>query len=162
VPETRVLRTAWGPRLLGPALLIVLATDLVGGLLDVVAGRSSLTAAWGSSATLCAPWPMIAFQIGAFLLIRRGPSTLRWVAAGLLMLACVVSVLSGFFDGQLGRADLGAGERGFQVWLLVATGALGCAAATAPFVNVAGPADQNSKRTRSAASHAATGASPHS
>ena len=161
MPEDRASRAALLPRLLGPALTTVLATDLVGGLLDVGAGRSSWASAWSSSATLCAPWPMIAFQLGAFLAIRRGRRRMRTVAAALLALACVVSVLSGFFDGQLGRADLGIAERWFQAWLLAATAVLGAAAGSLAvgFVPTAG---QNPKRSRSAENHAATGTSPHS
>lgn len=147
--------------LLRPALVIVLASDLIGGLLDVRAGRTSLASAWSSSATLCAPWPMIAFQVGSFLLIRPRTGRLGRVAAVLLALACLVSVLSGFFDGQLGRADLSVGERGFQAWLLVATGVLGIAAAAVPFAYVQGTG-QKPKRSRSAENHAATGSSPHS
>ena len=129
--EARASRAAPLRRLLAPALLTVLATDLVGGLLDVRSGRSSLAAAWSSSATLCAPWPMIAFQVAAFVVVRCGHGRPRRVAAVLLALACGVSVLSGFFDGQLGRADLTGGERGFQIWLLAVTGLLGSAAAAA-------------------------------
>lgn len=147
--------------LLGPALLTVLATDLVGGLLDVRAGRTSLASAWSSSATLCAPWPMIAFQVAAYLAIRRSRGRLGRVAAVLLALACLVSVLSGFFDGQLGRADLSTGERAFQVWLLAVTGVLGLAAASAGR-EVRGTAPQNPKRSRSFDNQPATGSRPHS
>jgi hypothetical protein len=140
----------------------VLATDLVGGLLDVGAGRSSLASAWSSSAALCAPWPMIAFQVGAYLLIRRGSGRLGRVAAVLLALACLLSVLSGFFDGQLGRVDLSAGERVFQVWLVAATGVLGFAAAAFSLRRRSRPSAQNPKRSRSAENHAATGTNPHS
>ena len=135
MPEARPPSTALLRRLLVPSLVIVLATDLLGGLFDVRAGRSSLASAWSSSATLCAPWPMIAFQVVAFLVIRRGRGGLGRVAAVLLTLACAVSVLSGFFDGQLGRVDLTAGERWFQVWLLVATGVLGVGATAVPVVS---------------------------
>jgi hypothetical protein len=105
---------------------------------------------------------MITFQIGAFLLIRRNRGRLGRAAAILLALACLVSVLSGFFDGQLARADLSAGERAFQVWLLVATGVLGLSAAALAAVPARPTAPQNPKRSRSADSHAATGTSPHS
>ena len=139
----------------------MLLTDLVGGLVDVAAGRSSLASAWSSSATLCAPWPMVAFQVGAFLLIRRRRGRLARTACVLLALACVVSVLSGFFDGQLGRADLGAGERAFQVWLLAATGLLGLASVAVAVADVRS-AGQKPKRSRSEENHAVTGTRLHS
>jgi hypothetical protein len=40
-----------------------------------------------------------------------------------------VSIVSGFFDGQLARSDLKRGEIGFQAWLLTVTAALGALAA---------------------------------
>lgn len=135
--------------LLEGTLGVVLVADLVGGLLDVAAGRTSLGSAWSSSATLCAPWPMIAFQVVAVLLVRRGGRLGR--AAGLLLaLACAVSLASGFFDGQIGRADLSGAEIAFQVGLLLATGALGLAAVLAVLPAAPGRAGLR-RRTASAA-----------
>ena len=112
---------AWLPAALGA----VVAADVVGGVLDVAAGRSTPAEAWGSGATLCAPWPMIAFQavaVAVTVCSRRLPGR---IAAGLLAAACAVSVASGFFDGQLARSDLAPAEVGFQVLLLGLTGVLG-------------------------------------
>ncbi len=111
----------WLPAALGA----VIAADVVGGVLDIAAGRSTPADAWGSGATLCAPWPMIAFQVvtvGVALRSRRLPGR---IAAGLLAAACAVSVASGFFDGQFARSDLAPAEVGFQVLLLGLTGVLG-------------------------------------
>jgi hypothetical protein len=141
------------------SLLAVLTADLVGGLLDVAAGRASLWTAWGSSATLCAPWPMITFQVVSLLLVRRGGRVGR-VAGVLLALACTVSLASGFFDGQLGRADLSAAEVAFQVVLLLLTGVLGVAAILAVLPPAVRGRGQKAKRPRSADSHAPTGSSP--
>lgn len=117
------------PRALVAMLGVVLLTDLVGGLVDVAADRSTLGSAWGSHATLAAPLPMMVAQgVLVALLLRAGRRTA--VIAGLLMaLACVVSFVSGFFDGQLGRDDLAPGEVLFQVWLISATLVLGVVAA---------------------------------
>jgi hypothetical protein len=111
------------------ALGVLVTTDLVGGLLDVAADRSTLRSAWNSAATLCAPWPMIAFQVIAVLFAVNGGRRTARVAAALLALACAVSVASGFFDGQLARADLTPAEVGFQAWLLAVTAVLGGTAA---------------------------------
>jgi hypothetical protein len=111
--------------LLAGALGVVVATDVAGGLLDVAAGRSTLGSAWGSGATLCAPLPMIVFQVVTVWLALRGGRRTARVAAGLLSAACLVSVASGFFDGQLARADLSGAEVLFQLWLLAVTGLLG-------------------------------------
>ena len=51
------------------------------------------------------------------------------VAAGLLAAACLVSVVSGFFDGGLGNDELTPGLTAFQVLLLAVTGVTGLLAA---------------------------------
>jgi len=51
------------------------------------------------------------------------------VAAGLLALACGVSVASGFFDGGLGNDELTPALAAYQVFLLAVTGVTGVAAA---------------------------------
>ena len=114
---------------LAPALAVVVAADLIGGVWDIAAGRSTPADAWGSEATLCAPWPMIAFQVVTVTVAVRSRHLPGRIAAGLLAAACAVSVASGFFDGQLARSDLAPAEVGFQVLLLAATGALGGLAA---------------------------------
>lgn len=107
------------------ALAALVLTDIAGGLWDVVAGRSRPNDAWSSRATLCAPWPVIAFQtVSTFVAIRR-PGVPSRVAAGMLAFGCGVSIASGFFDGQLARQDLSSGEIRFQKFLLSATGLLG-------------------------------------
>jgi hypothetical protein len=117
-------------RLLPAALGVVVAADLIGGIWDVAAGRSAPAEAWGSAATLCAPWPMIAFQAVAVIVAVRSRRTPGRVAAGLLGLACAASVASGFFDGQLARADLTSVEIGFQALLLAVTAGLAALATT--------------------------------
>ncbi len=51
------------------------------------------------------------------------------VSAGLLAVACLVSLASGFFDGGLGHADLRPGMAAYQVFLLLVTGVVGGLAA---------------------------------
>jgi hypothetical protein len=115
-------------RLLVGTMGVLLATDLTGGLLEIAAGRNTVGTAWGSEATLCAPYPMILVQLLAVLVVTRSARIAGRVAAVLLGLACFVSFLSGFFDGQLARADLDAFDLAFQWWLLGLTGLLGCLA----------------------------------
>lgn len=117
-------------RPLVPAFTAVLAADVAGGLLDVRAGRSSLRAAWGPQATLCAPWPMILLQAATVGIAVRAPRTPKRVAAGVLATACGASLASGFFDGQLARRDLTRQEVAFQACLLALTAVLGWAAAS--------------------------------
>ena len=123
-------------QLLPPILVVLLATDLLGGVIDVLAGRSSWASAWGPDATLCAPLPMIGFQIITVLAATRARGRAGRIAASLLALACFASLLSGFFDGQLGRADLAPGEVVFQAWLLVVTAGLGALALAFPVARI--------------------------
>ncbi|HEY3339184.1 MAG TPA: hypothetical protein VGK18_11815 [Propionicimonas sp.] len=120
---------AWLPAALGA----VIAADVAGGVWDIAAGRSAPAEAWGPGATLCAPWPMIAFQVVAVTVAVRSRRLPGRIAAGLLAAACAVSVASGFFDGQLARSDLGPAEVGFQVILLALTAVLGGVATAAVF-----------------------------
>ena len=124
-------RAALLPRLLPAMLGIVLVTDVVGGLVDVAADRSSLASAWGSHATLAAPLPMMLAQVVMTILVLRAGRRTAVAFAALLSLACVVSFVSGFFDGQLGRDDLSTAEVAFQVWLISSTLLLGVVAALA-------------------------------
>ena len=120
IASPATLRTA-------PPLAVALAglvlADLVGGLLAVESGVNTWAEAWGSAALLAAPLPMIAAQVLLTWLALRLHS--RWAAlpAGLLALACLVSVVSGFFDGGLGHVEIGPGLVAYQLLLLSVTGA---------------------------------------
>jgi hypothetical protein len=110
-------------------MLALALTDLAGGLLAVAADVNTWADAWGSRALLAAPLPMIAVQVLlTWLAVGHGR---RWAAlpACLLSTACLVSVVSGFFDGGLGNDELSTPLVGFQVLLLMVTGAVGLLAA---------------------------------
>jgi hypothetical protein len=111
------------------ALVVVILVDAVGGLLAVAADVNTRGEAWGGAALLAAPLPMIAVQVLLTWLAVRRDSWSAVVAAGLLSLACLVSVISGFFDGGLGNDELSGELVGYQVLLLTVTGVLGLLAA---------------------------------
>ena len=111
------------------AMAALVGTDVVGGLLAVASGVNTWGEAWGSQALLAAPLPMIAAQVLLTWLATRSDSRSAAVAAGLLALACFVSVISGFFDGGLGNDALTPGLSAFQVLLLVVTAVVGALAA---------------------------------
>ena len=117
------------PRLLVATMGSLLVVDLVGGLWAGLSGVNTWPDAWGGHALLAAPVPMVAGQVLATWAAVRGRSRRAAVAAGLLAVACLVSLASGFFDGGLGHADLRAGMAAYQVLLLLVTGALGGLAA---------------------------------
>ena len=120
--------TLTGHRLTLGMLGLVL-TDVAGGLLAVGSGVNTWGEAWGSRALLAAPLPMIVVQLLLTWLAVRHDRRWAAVPAGLLSAACLVSVVSGFFDGGLGNDELSSPLVAFQALLLGVTGAVGLLAA---------------------------------
>jgi hypothetical protein len=116
-------------RAVGVAGAALVAASLVGGAVSVRAGVNTWSNAWSSEATLAAPWPMVLVQACATVAAvspRRRPAI---VGAALLGLTAAVSGISGFFDGQLGRSDLGTAYVVAQVgYVIVAWCAVAAAA----------------------------------
>lgn len=117
------------PRLLALAMGALLVVDLVGGVWAALSGVNTWADAWGGHALLAAPAPMIAAQVLMTWMAVRGRRRRSAIPAGLLALACLVSVASGFFDGGLGNAALEPGMGAYQVFLLAVTGVVGVLAA---------------------------------
>ena len=75
---------------------------------------------------LAAPLPMMAAQLVlAWLAARNLRPPVGFGAAIVLALACLVSAVSGFFDGGLGNEALSGGLVAWQVFLLTATAVVG-------------------------------------
>ena len=117
------------PHLLTLAMGALLVVDLVGGVWAALSGVNTWSDAWGGHALLAAPAPMIAAQVLMTWMAVRGRRRRAAIPAGLLALACLVSVASGFFDGGLGNAALEPGMAAYQVVLLAVTGVVGVLAA---------------------------------
>jgi len=98
----------------------LLALDLVGGGLAVATGWNTAAEAWSGDAVLAAPLPVMAAQAGLVVAAGRDDRP-GAVAAGLLAGVCLVSGVSGFFDGQFGRPGLPLPLLAFQVTLVTAT-----------------------------------------
>jgi 4-amino-4-deoxy-L-arabinose transferase-like glycosyltransferase len=115
-------------RRLAVAMAALVTVDLAGGLLAVASDVNTWSEAWGGKALLAAPAPMIAVQLLLTWVAatRRGRAAVA--AAGVLALACLVSVVSGFFDGGLANDSLDGPLVSFQVFLLLVTGVVGCLA----------------------------------
>ena len=107
------------------AMGVLVATDVVGGVLAVRAGVNTWGEAWGPEALLAAPVPMIAAQLLLVWLATRRAGRAALVAAGLLAAACLVSVVSGFFDGGLGNDELTPALAAYQYFLLAVTSTVG-------------------------------------
>jgi hypothetical protein len=106
-------------RAVGVAGAALVAASLVGGAVSVAAGVNTWSTAWSSQATLAAPWPMLLVQAGATVAAawpRRRPAVL---GSTLLGVSAAVGGISGFFDGQLARPDLGTGYVVAQVGYVV-------------------------------------------
>lgn len=116
-------------RLLTVAMGALLVVDLVGGVWAALSGVNTWADAWGGHALLAAPAPMVAAQVLMTWTAVRGRRRRAALPAGLLALACLVSVASGFFDGGLGNAALEPGMGAYQVFLLAVTGVVGVLAA---------------------------------
>jgi hypothetical protein len=107
------------------ALCTLLLIDLGGGLLAVGSGVNTWADAWGGRALLAAPLPMMVAQALLTWWAVRSTSRGAVTAAVLLAVACLVSVVSGFFDGGIGNNDLTPALAAYQALLLVATGVTG-------------------------------------
>ena len=118
---------ASAPRLV-IGVCVLLLVDLIGGLLAIANDVNSAGEAWSSNATLAAPLPMMVAQAVLAGVAARWRGTPAAVAAGVLALACLVSGISGFFDGQLGKDGLAEWLVAFQVLLVTATLVVGALA----------------------------------
>ena len=116
-------------RVLGLATAGLLLLDGVGGSLAVASGWNTPAEAWGGRAVAAAPAPVMAAQATLAAAAVRWTDRRGGVAAGLLAAVCVVSAVSGFFDGQLGKPGLPRHLLGVQLLLVGATSGVGVAAA---------------------------------
>ena len=113
--------------LIGVAGLVLI--DAVGGVVAIAADINTPAEAWSSKALLAAPWPMVIAQVALAGAAYRWHDRRGAAAAGLLSLACLVSAISGFFDGGLGNSKVPQSVAPVQ-WLLVgATAVVGVLAA---------------------------------
>jgi hypothetical protein len=109
-------------RRLGVGAAALVGVSLLGGAVSVWTGPNTWADAWTAEATLAAPWPMVLVQGGAAALAVRGRGRPALAGSGVLLLAALLSAVSGFFDGQLARADLGAGYVAMQLGVVVVAG----------------------------------------
>lgn len=117
------------PLLLAGAMAVLLALDLIGGVIAIVTDMNTAAEAWDSEARLAAPWPMILFQLIMTGLAVRGGRRVAIGATILLAAACLISGISGFFDGGYRASELNAGHVAFQTLLIGWTVLVGLLAA---------------------------------
>ena len=97
----------------GIAGAALVGSSLLGGVASVLAGTNTWANAWTAEATLAAPWPMLIVQTAATVAATSRRRLVAIAGSAVLGLTAAVAGVSGFFDGQLGRADL-------STWYVVA------------------------------------------
>ncbi|HET9872691.1 MAG TPA: hypothetical protein VFP89_08875 [Propionibacteriaceae bacterium] len=97
----------------------LVACSLVGGIVSVTSSVNTWSNAWTADATLAAPWPMVVVQTAATWAATSRRQVLAVAGSAVLGLSAAVAGVSGFFDGQLGRPDLGTGYVAMQIVLVV-------------------------------------------
>ena len=110
-------------RATGVAGAALVGSSLLGGAASVLAGTNTWANAWTADATLAAPWPMLLAQTAATVAAVQRRRAVAQVGSVVLGLTAAVAGISGFFDGQLGRADLSTGHVAGQIaYVVVACG----------------------------------------
>ncbi len=115
-------------------MLGLLVCDVIGGFVALASGADTWNEAWGFETQHTVPLPVGAAQLVlAWLAARNTRPLVGLIAAVLLSVFCLISLLAGLFDGDLignvrsdGALSLGVA---WGVVLLVVTGAVGVLAA---------------------------------
>ena len=119
---------ASGRRLL-VGMLVLFVCDVIGGFLAVVSGVATWGVAWGFDTTFTVPLPVGAVQLVlAWLAARNVRPPVGMVAAVVLGVFCLLSLLFGLFDGDLTNEVASAGYPGGVAWgvvLLAVTAVVG-------------------------------------
>lgn len=116
------------------AMLGLLVFDLIGGFVALASGADSFSEAWGFDTQYTVPLPIGVAQLAlAWLAVRNTRPRVGFIAAVILSLFCLISVMAGLFDGDLiqniasdGFLSLGVG---WAVVLLAVTAVVGLLAA---------------------------------
>jgi hypothetical protein len=115
-------------------MLVLLVCDVIGGFIALASGADSFDEAWGFNTDSTVPLPVGAAQLGlAWLAARNVRPPVGLVAAVLLGVFCLASVIFGLFDGDLttnvASDGLISGSVVWAVVLLAVTAVVGLLAA---------------------------------
>jgi hypothetical protein len=110
-------------RALLAAIAAVVALDVLGLVVAVATGLAAFGDALVSGTPISAPFvPFVASQVAlAAAALQQRRRRVAIAAAGLLALACAVSVFSGTQDGSFGADELTGAMTAIQVAIVVAT-----------------------------------------
>ena len=111
-------------------MLVLLTCDVIGGFIALAYGADGWNEAWGFDTHSTVPLPVGLVQLGlAWLAARNLRPPVGLVAAGVLAVFCLASLVFGAFDGDLIGNIESTGVLSWQVaWgvvLLLATGVVG-------------------------------------
>jgi hypothetical protein len=85
-------------------MLGLLVCDVIGGFVALASGANSFTEAWGFDTQNTVPLPIGAAQLVlAWLAARKMRPPIGLIAAVLLSVFCLISLMAGSFDGDLIR-----------------------------------------------------------
>jgi len=113
------LAMASGRRLL-VGMLVLFVCDVIGGLLAVVSGVATWGEAWGFDTAFTVPLPVGAVQLVlAWLAARNVRPPVGLVAAVVLGVFCLISLMFGLFDGDLTNVVASSGYPGGVAWGVV-------------------------------------------
>lgn len=110
-------------------MVVLFVCDVIGGFLAVVSGIATWREAWGFDTTFTVPLPVGAVQLLlAWLAARNVRPPVGLIAAVILGVLCLTSLLFGLFDGDLTNVVASSDYPGGVAWgivLLVLTAAVG-------------------------------------
>jgi hypothetical protein len=106
-------------RAVGVAGAVLIGSSLLGGVTSILTGTNTWANAWTADATLAAPWPMLLVQTVATCAAVQRRRSVAQAGSVLLGVTAAVAGISGFFDGQLGRADLSSWHVAGQICYVV-------------------------------------------
>ena len=117
--------TASGRRLL-TATVVLAGVDIVAAVVAVSSGLTGKGQVWGFDILGFVPFPMIlADLVLAWLAARDVRPPIGRVAAVLLGVICLISVLAGLFDGDMRSESMTSGSFWWGVVLIVVTAVVG-------------------------------------
>src|SRR3954471_12868385 len=115
------------------SMLVLLVCDVIGGFLALATGADSWDEAWGFNTRSTVPLPVgVAQLVLAWLAARNVRPPVGLIAAVVLSVFCLISVLAGLFDGDLTDTVASAAGAWGVVWgivLLAVTAVVGLLAA---------------------------------
>lgn len=112
-------------------VLLVAALSFGGAVISVASDLSpDLLDAMGPYGRLSVPLPMVAFQVAMAFASTSRRRAVAMTGSGLIAVAMLAGVVSGFFDGGYAEDRLTAWQRGYQIALVTALTVVGLLAAT--------------------------------